>query len=106
MHIALSRHTKAYKRIKLTVFLVFPFLLYLIPVDWLNQQPTICLYKNIFGHECFGCGITRAILSAMHFDFHTAFGYNKLVVIVLPLLIYAWAQRTIKLWKEVKTVNS
>jgi hypothetical protein len=75
--------------------LAFPALLYLVPIDWLNQQHTICLFKNIFGRECPGCGITRAVLSVLHFDFENAYHYNKLVIIVFPLLSYIWIRRII-----------
>lgn len=69
---------------------VLPIFLYFIPVDWLNKQHTICLFKNIFGIDCYGCGITRATLSALQFDFVNAYHYNKMIVVVFPLLIYVW----------------
>ena len=77
---------------KLLVFLyiVFPIVLFMVPLDWLNKQPTICLVKNIFGVNCFGCGITRAVISGVQLNFTKAFEYNKMVIIVLPMLIYVW----------------
>jgi hypothetical protein len=42
--------------------------------------------------------MTRAILSAIHFQFTNAFHYNKLVIIVLPLLIYIWFKTLFTLW--------
>jgi hypothetical protein len=89
---------ETFQQIKRIGILVFPVVLYLIPVAWFTGPHTICLFKNIFGHECFGCGITRAIISALHFDFTTAFSYNKLVVVVLPLLVYVWIKTVLKLW--------
>lgn len=79
-------------RTKLLVFLyiVFPIVLFMVPLDWLNKQPTICLVKNIFGINCFGCGITRAVISGVQLNFTKAFEYNKMVIIVLPILIYVW----------------
>jgi len=77
---------------------IIPIALYLIPLDWIKHQHTICLYKNITGHDCYGCGITRAILSALHFQFQEAFDYNKLVVLVLPLLIYIWIKTMLPMW--------
>jgi hypothetical protein len=70
--------------------LLIPVALYFIPVEWLNRQHSICLFKNLTGHECYGCGMTRAILSSIHLQFENAFHYNKLFVIVLPILIYLW----------------
>jgi hypothetical protein len=83
-------NSEKYNSLKFIGLLIFPVFLYLIPVEWLNEQHSICLFKNIFGRECYGCGMTRAILSAIHFDFEAAFNFNKLVIIVLPLFIYVW----------------
>lgn len=38
---------------------------------------------------CAGCGSQRALHHLMHFDVITAFRYNPLLVLTLPLLIYA-----------------
>ncbi|MDR1090755.1 MAG: DUF2752 domain-containing protein [Prevotella sp.] len=94
------KETKAYKQVKLFIITFAPVVLFFIPVAWLNRQHSICLYKNITGHDCFGCGITRAVLSVLHFDFGTAFHYNKMVVIVFPLLVYIWVNKIVKLIKE------
>lgn len=48
---------------------------------------SICLFKRI-GWSCYGCGITRAIWALIHFQFDSAMQYNKLCVIVFPLLVY------------------
>jgi hypothetical protein len=74
--------------------------LYFIPLEWLKNQHSVCLFKNITGHECYGCGMTRAILSAIHFQFADAYLYNKLFLIVLPVLTYIWAKKIVNLWLE------
>lgn len=76
--------------IKIVGLLILPILLFFVPIDWLNKQHTVCLFKNIFGVECWGCGITRAVISAVQFHLEEAFFYNKMIVIVFPLLIYEW----------------
>jgi hypothetical protein len=75
--------------------LLVPVVLYLIPLEWIQSQHSVCLYKNITGNECIGCGMTRAILSAIHFQFENAYYFNKLVIIVCPLLIYIWSKSLI-----------
>ncbi|MFA9205521.1 MAG: DUF2752 domain-containing protein [Burkholderiaceae bacterium] len=90
MNISKIYSNKSKNSILLFVYIIFPYLLYIIPLDWLNKQHTICLIKNIFGVECFGCGITRAIISVVQLDFIRAIEYNKMVIIVLPLFIYEW----------------
>ena len=94
---------KVYNKKSFLVLLALPILLYLIPLDWLNKQHTICLFKNIFGIDCYGCGITRAVLSGVKLDFEGAINYNKIVVIVLPLLIYKWLKTMISFLKKTST---
>jgi hypothetical protein len=92
-----SEDKKLFKRIKFIGLLLFPIILFFIPLEWLKNQHSICLFKSITGHECYGCGMTRAILSAIHFKFAEAIQYNKLFLVVLPLLIYIWAKNIINL---------
>jgi Protein of unknown function (DUF2752) len=99
-----SKDKKQLRLIKLWGMLVVPVVLYFIPLEWLKDQHSICLFKNITGHECYGCGMTRAIISAIHLQFANAFQYNKLFLIVLPLLIYVWGKNLVNLWPG-KTVT-
>jgi hypothetical protein len=59
-------------------------LLSVLPTEFLNTVPSICLFKKLFGIECLGCGMTRAISSMLHLNFSEAISYNRLVVILLP----------------------
>jgi hypothetical protein len=93
-------------RIKSIGMLLFPVALYFIPVDCLNKQHSICLFKNLFGVECYGCGITRAVISTIQFDFVSAFHYNKLIVIIFPLLVYIWLKALIQLWDKAFFANN
>ena len=74
----------------LFAYIILPIILFFMPLEWLNKQHSICLIKNIFGVECYGCGITRAIISGVQLDFIKAIEYNKMVIIVLPLFINEW----------------
>lgn len=56
-----------------------------------------CPFHTITGFYCPGCGITRCIISLLHFDFYRAFRYNPLVFILLPFIglyilykLYIW----------------
>jgi hypothetical protein len=93
-----SENNKSLKILKITGVLLIPVILYLIPLQLVESHSSICLYKNITGRECYGCGMTRAIMSAIHFQFEKAFHYNKLFAIVLPLLVYIWSGMLIKIW--------
>lgn len=66
----------------LTLFLA------LTPLASLEQGRSLCLIKNISGHNCPGCGITRAIAAILKGKFTVAFSYNPLIIVVFPLL--AW----------------
>jgi hypothetical protein len=88
------------RQISLSGFIILPAVLFAIPLEWLKNQNSICLFKNITGHECFGCGMTRAILSAIHLHFADAFHFNKLFLIVLPILIYIWLKNVVYLWQK------
>ncbi|WP_459684424.1 DUF2752 domain-containing protein [Viscerimonas tarda] len=100
MAITWLRSKRLNQQINGVALLSTPFIFHFIPVHWLNGEHTICLIKNIFGRDCYGCGITRAVLSVLHFDFYGAFNYNKLIVIVFPLLVYIWAKALIKSWNN------
>ena len=82
--------------IKLLLLILLPFLLYAIPAESIFSGKSICIFTNIFGIECWGCGITRAIFSALYFRFAEAWEYNRFVVIVLPLLMFEWLKAFIQ----------
>lgn len=77
-------------KIKLFVLTIMPVMVYLIPVSNIEKNPVPCLFRIILNKNCLGCGITRACLNAIHFNFNKAIEYNKLVVIVLPLCILCY----------------
>lgn len=37
-----------------------------------------CVFLWITGYECLGCGMTRAVVSALNFDFASAFQYHRM----------------------------
>lgn len=86
---------------KARVFIFFIFnlmlllFLYSIPVDSKILE-NVCLFKQISGKTCFNCGMTRACLSILHFDFNTAYKFNHNVVIVFPftvgIYLYSWSK--------------
>jgi hypothetical protein len=92
-------NNKFVHRIILTGVFITPFLLYFIPSKWIMSGHAICIFKNITGHECYGCGMTRAIYAMIHLHINEAWQYNKLVFIVFPLLIYIWIKTIIELLK-------
>lgn len=90
--------------LKFCGFLLLPIVLFFVSIDNLDGKLTICLFKNIFGNECYGCGITKAVISAIQLDFVRAFNYNKLIIIVMPLLVYFWGKEISKYYTRLKTI--
>ncbi|MEO7003112.1 MAG: DUF2752 domain-containing protein [Ktedonobacterales bacterium] len=72
--------------------LVVPLGIVLIPTAWLEATPPLCLSRLILRRRCPGCGMTRAVSAVCHLDAGRAWRHNPLVVIVLPLLAWAWLQ--------------
>ena len=85
------------------VVAVLPLVAYLVPEGWIMQGHSICLVHNLFGVECWGCGMTRALYSLMHLRFADAWHLNRAVVIVAPLLAYVWIKWVVRLVKTIKT---
>ena len=46
-----------------------------------------CLFHEITGLYCPGCGVTRMIISILKLDFYQAFRYNPLLFILFPVFI-------------------
>lgn len=44
-----------------------------------------CVFHELTGFYCPGCGITRVTLSLLRLDFVKAFSYNPLLFVLLPL---------------------
>ena len=49
--------------VKLLLLLLIPIITLIISYNGLGDGQTICLINNIFGIECIGCGMTKAIIS-------------------------------------------
>ncbi len=55
-------------------------------VFWLLDLP--CVFVRIFGVECAGCGMSRAIFAALRFDFASAFSYHPMFWTMPILYLY------------------
>ena len=73
---------------KLIIVLVSLSLFWAIPESRMFTGNTICLFKNFIGFECVGCGMMRALYLLSHVVVWGAVAFNRLVIIIAPLLIY------------------
>lgn len=80
------------KHITLTIILfvltlfIMPFILEYI----VNSGVKKCIFNNLFGVKCYGCGMTRAFYNISKFNFEEALKQNYLVIIAAPLSIYLY----------------
>lgn len=95
---------------KITLWLIslllFPLILWLLPIDFFdNGQFIVCYSKRYFGIECLGCGLSRAIMHFHHLDFKTAFAFNRGVVFWYPVLVGIWLFWLEKGYQQLKTIS-
>jgi len=82
--------SKSLNMIKLALVFLLPLPLLIIPLSSLERFPSLCLIKSIFGGECPGCGMARALAYLLHGDLPGALHSNPLALMVLPLLGFLW----------------
>ncbi len=80
------RKRRIYACIAIAVILLGVGVLHLInPVE---HTIIPCLFYELTGIPCFGCGTTRCLYFLSRFDFANAFRYNAYLTVLSPLLLY------------------
>lgn len=79
-------------------------MLLVLPSNYFDNGQSVCLSVLLLNKECFGCGMTRGIQHLIHFDFLKAYEFNKLSLIVLPLLAYLWFNELIRIKKMINNL--
>ena len=75
----------------LILLLITPIVLWILPGHFFDDSEVIvCPSRLFFDIECFGCGITRAVMHFHNFQFEDAVYFNQLVWVVYPGLIFTW----------------
>lgn len=74
------------------ITLVTPFVLWLLPADFFDKGESVCLSQLLAGVECYACGLTKATMHFVHFQFEEAWNFNKLSFIVVPMLFPLWVK--------------
>ena len=78
------------ERLLFGIVFITPFILILLPADYFDSGKSICLSVRLAGIKCYACGLTRAIMHLLHLELNTAWLYNKLSFLILPLGIPFW----------------
>lgn len=73
------------KILKYPLFWIILYLIYALVMNLFNLQS--CPIKLLIGIPCPGCGMTRAILCLLKFDFKGAIKYNALFIILLLVIV-------------------
>ena len=84
----------------LAFLIATPIIILILPADFFDTGASICPSKRFFDIECYGCGMTRAVMHLVHFDFDSALYYNQLSFIVGPVLAIFWVKWTIMALKD------
>jgi hypothetical protein len=103
--IFIMRNKYNFKILLLVFIAMTPIALILLPADFFDGGKSICISKLFTDKECYACGLTRGIMHLIHLDFETAFAYNMLSFIVLPLLGVIWVQWFLKEYKLLKKLK-
>jgi hypothetical protein len=71
----------------------------LVAPDLVLRLTPPCLISTLLGEVCWGCGITHAALAFLHADFAGAWAFNKMSVLVLPLLLWQYVLYLRMIWR-------
>lgn len=77
-------------------YIAVPLILLFLPSDFFDSGESICLSIVLFGIECYGCGMTSAMMHLIHGEFELAFAYNILSFLAFPILAFLWLKSFLK----------
>ena len=66
---------------------------------WGWEVPPVCLFTNLFGVECLGCGLTRSFTYMGHGDLHAAVDLHLFGPVLYVLVLAQLPLRVWRLWK-------
>lgn len=75
---------------KLSLYFIIPIVLILLPANYFDNGINTCLSMILLNKECPACGMTRAIMHLIHFEFDMAYYYNVMSFVVFPILALIW----------------
>ncbi|MEM9991863.1 MAG: DUF2752 domain-containing protein [Bacteroidota bacterium] len=80
--------------------------LLLLPANYFDEGSPTCLSVIAFDIECYGCGMTRAIMHLIHFNFQEAFYYHPFSFPVVLVGGYLYVAYILKFWKKNRQIRS
>lgn len=94
------------RAVRLALYLAAPIALALLPASVFAGGEGICLFKNLLGYECPGCGMTRAFRAAVRGDVLAAIRYNASIVVVFPLVCLVTAKAVVREFTGIAGVDA
>ncbi len=91
---------------RILFWIIVPVILLVLPADFFDQGQSICLSVLLFKQECYACGLTRALMHLIHFEFAEAYYFNILAFIAFPLLAYQWFVWFWQDWKNLQLIRT
>ena len=86
-------------RVRILLRILVPIALLSLPANFFDEGKSLCISKLLFNQECPACGLTRACMHLIHFDFEIAYEYNMFCFISFPALAIFWL---VMFLKEIK----
>ena len=62
-----------------------------------------CIINLITGYKCPGCGVSRMCIALMRLDVNSAYNYNKVLFLLLPILLAVF---TYQLYRYIRYNNT
>lgn len=72
------------------LLLLLLILYFAVAYSLMNHYDITCVFIEVFGIPCPGCGMTRAFLSLLKLDFYHAFKYNVVIFFMPYVFIYVF----------------
>ena len=98
----IQRFNKPLLWLRLALYIILPIVLLLLPSDFFDDGPPMCLSVLLADMECYGCGLTRGMMHLIHFEFVDAYYFNALSFVVFPLLAFLWVRWFLRDWKRLQ----
>lgn len=89
----------------LVLLISVPCVFVAVPIDFFDSGQSVCLSRVFFDVSCYACGMTRALKHLVFFDFSTAWDYNKLSFMVLPIVIWLWIVEILRIKRGIRNLS-
>lgn len=89
---------KKYSIIRLIIYIISILFIYLIPLEFIEGR-SFCIFYNLFGITCIGCGVTRGLFNIINLNFSQAYIYNPLSFLWISLFLLIFIQDLLKIVK-------